>query len=117
MELIGTAEFQRRRGDHAAARGHAQEALALAVGLGDRLGSLFAAAELACAAAALGDVVTAGRLWGAIEREEASAPIGQWPEQRAEYQRLVLGVAGSAFEEARAEGRLLSLDEAALAAS
>jgi predicted ATPase/class 3 adenylate cyclase len=112
MELIGTAEFERRRGNHAAARGRAQEALVLAVELGNRLGSVFAAAELACAAAALGDVVTAGRLWGAIEGEEAAAPVGQWPDQRAGYELLVVQP-DTEFEQARTEGRLISIAEAA----
>jgi hypothetical protein len=71
------------------------------------------AAELASTAAAAGDVEVAARLWGAIEREEAAAPIGQWPGYRAEYECLVFSAAGSTFEEARAEGRLLALGEAA----
>ena len=113
MELIGTAEFERRRGDHTAGRDRAQEALAISFGLGNRLGSVFAAAELASAAAALGNAAAAGRLWGAIEREEETGAIGQWPAQRPVYEELLLPVAGPEFEQARAEGRLLTLAEAA----
>ena len=93
-------------------REHGREALALALGISDRMTSVFAAAELASTAAAAGDAVTAARLWGAIESEEAAGPIGQWLGYRAEYERLVLTAAGPEFEQARAEGRLLSLREA-----
>lgn len=77
------------------------------------MGAVFAAAELASVAAALGDAATAGRLWGAIEAEEEAAPVGQWPRCKADYETALQPTAGPRFERGRAEGRLLSLDEAA----
>jgi tetratricopeptide (TPR) repeat protein len=112
-QLVTAAEFERRRGDHRQAARRAREALAIASDIGDRQFAIFAAAELASAAATLGDASTAGRMWGAIEREEAAGATGQWPPYRAEHEERVLQAAGTAFEEARAEGRLLTLAEAA----
>ena len=112
-ELASLAEVDRLRGDLEAAERHARDALALALGISDRMVSVFAAAELASTAAAAGDAEAAARLWGAIESEEAAGPIGQWLSYRAEYERLVWSAAGRPeFEQARAEGRLLSLQEA-----
>ena len=59
----------------------------------------------------------AGRLWGAIEREQTARPLRQWDERREEYETLVGGMEGAAFASARAEGRLLSIAEAADAES
>ncbi len=77
FQLSNLADSERRLGLFAEAEGHASRALRLALGLGDRMSSVFAGAELASAAAARGDSTLAGRLWGAIESEEAIAPIGQ----------------------------------------
>lgn len=92
---------ERRLGLFSEAEGHARGALQLALELGDRMSSVFAAAELASAAAARGETALAGRVWGAIESEEAIAPIGQWP-----------SAGGPDFDRARQEGALLSLAEA-----
>jgi hypothetical protein len=81
--------------------------------LGDRLGLVFAAAGLASAAAACGDAVLAGRVWGAIESEEERGPIGQWPGHRDAYMALIRVADGPEFERARQEGTLLTLAEAA----
>jgi tetratricopeptide (TPR) repeat protein len=115
-QLVTAAEFERLRGNHAAAEMHARAGLTAAAEIGDRLFSIFGAAELASAAAARGDGVTAGRLWGAIEAEEENGSIGQWPGERADYERLVRAAAGTEFERGLAEGRLLSLAEAAATA-
>jgi predicted ATPase/class 3 adenylate cyclase len=112
-ELACLAEIERLHGNLETAEQHSRDALALALGIGDRMRSVFAAAELASTAAARGDAEAAAQLWGAIESEEAEGSIGQWPEYRAEYERLVLSGAGPEFEQARAEGRLLSLGKAA----
>jgi hypothetical protein len=111
--LCSLADLERRRGNLEAAVEHGREALTIALDIGDRMISVFAAAELASAAAAVGDADAAGRLWGAIESEEASGPIGQWPGYRAQYEELRLPASGPEFERARDEGHLLSLAEAA----
>ena len=59
----------------------------------------------------------AGRLWGAIESEQTSRPVRQWENRREECGALVVGVDGPKFASARAEGRLLSIAEAADAES
>jgi hypothetical protein len=71
------------------------------------------AAELAVIAAERGDAEQAGRLWGAIESEQASRPVARWENHREELEALVLRVDGPAFASARAEGCLLSIAEAA----
>ena len=91
-------------------RGH--EALRLAHRLRDRQMTVFVLALLAGFAAAAGDGARAGRLWGAVEGEEARGPVGQWEHEREQYEQAVLPVAGPEFEAARAAGRSLTLDEA-----
>ena len=91
---------------------YAREAFPTAGELGDRMSSVFTAAEVASVAALRGDVAAAGRIWGAIEAEEELGPVGQWPAQRREYEAIVLAAASSELAESRAQGRLLSLAEA-----
>lgn len=112
-ELAGAAELERKRGDLDAAEDHALRCLELAVGLGDRRRVLFTAARLAGIAAERGDAERAGRLWGAIESEQTSRPVPLWENAREEFEALVFGVDGPTFAAARAEGRLLSIAEAA----
>ena len=112
-ELMNLSELERRRGKLKAAEGYARRSLALATEIGDRMATVFSTAELASTAAAQGEAATAGRMWGAIESEEAFAPIGQWSRHREGYEQLVFRAAGAVFDEAREEGKLLSLAEAA----
>jgi hypothetical protein len=100
-----------RRPGPLAEGGRARRCLAAAHDIGDRQDSIYALALLAWSAAAVGDCLRAGRLWGAIEAEMERGPIGQWEAGREEYARHVL-VAAPDFEQGRAGGRLLSLDEA-----
>jgi predicted ATPase/class 3 adenylate cyclase len=111
-QLGNLAELECKRGRFEEAMGHARRSLELAVELGDRMSAVFAAAELAGAAAAHGDATLAGRLWGAIEREEGLGPIGQWPPQRDDYRARLAPLAGAELERAVEEGRLLTLREA-----
>lgn len=94
------------------AAGFAREALALSRELGDRLRCVRGLARLAVIAAEQGDDARAGRLWGAVEAEEARGPVGAWESERERFERPVLAHAGPAFERGRNEGRRLSLDEA-----
>jgi hypothetical protein len=74
---------------------------------------MFVAAELAILAVERGDAERAGRLWGAVESEMSSAPVAEWDGNHDEIERLVLRADGAAFSEARAEGSLMSIAEAA----
>ena len=112
-ELCSAATFERKHSQPAAAESHATRALELALGLGDRLHTLFAAAELAVIAAARGDAGRAGRLWGAIESEAGTGRIAQWERHHEELEALVLHAQGPAFALARTEGSLLSIAQAA----
>jgi hypothetical protein len=59
-----------------------------------------------------GDVGRAGRFWGAVEAEEARAPVGQWEDERETYAERVLGGGGPQLEHSRVEGRGLSFERA-----
>ena len=116
-QLRGAAELERTLGKLDAAEGHALRSLELSLALGNRRGALITAAELAVIAAKRGDAERAGRLWGAIECEQTSRPVRQWENRREEFEALVVGADGPKFASARAEGRLLSIAEAADAES
>jgi predicted ATPase len=106
------AELAHELGQRAQAEQYAREALALAYRIGDRLGTILGVAELARVAASRGDAERAGRLWGALEREAARAPLVMWERIRPEIARDVDHAAGDEFERGRAAGLHLSLDEA-----
>ena len=112
-QLAWAAELERERGTLDAAGGHALRSLELSLGLGDHRRAVLTAAKLAVIAAERGDAERAGRLWGAIESEQASRPVRQWENRREELEALVLRVDGPAFARARTKGRLLSIAEAA----
>jgi predicted ATPase/class 3 adenylate cyclase len=110
--LQNLAWAERRLDELDAAAVHARQAFVLASGLGDRMGAVFAAAELAAVAALRKDPALTGRLWGAIETEVDAAPVGQWPAQRETYEAIVLGSDGDVFAAGCEKGRLLTLAEA-----
>jgi predicted ATPase/class 3 adenylate cyclase len=112
-QLHSAATLERERGNLDAAEGHALRSLELSVGLGDRRIIVFSAAELAIIASERGDSVQAGLLWGALEAEVSAGRVGQWERHAAELEALVLRADGPAFSAARAEGRLLSIPQAA----
>ena len=116
-ELLNLSHLERRRGSPELARRHAEAGLAIATRIGDRMASVFAAAELSNIAAMLGQPSRAGLLWGAVEAEEAVAPVGQFPRYRSRYESELEQAAGPAFEAARLEGRLLTLAQAAASPS
>jgi tetratricopeptide (TPR) repeat protein len=106
----GDCEFQLGRIDEAEEKG--RQALGLARQIGDRQATVFTLADLARNAAVRGDVVRAGRLWGALEAEAERAPVGQWETQQEEYAERVFVADGPEFERAREEGRRLSFEAA-----
>jgi predicted ATPase/class 3 adenylate cyclase len=111
--LRGAARFERERGTFDAAEDHALRSLELSLGLGDRRRVVFVAAELAILAVERGDTERAGCLWGAVESEVSSAPVAEWEGHHQELESLVLRADSPAFSEARAEGSLMSIAEAA----
>ncbi len=94
------------------ARARALRVLELAGRTADRQETVFALAYLARIAAERGDSARAGRLWGAIEAEEARGRIGRWEDARDELARAILGGPGPEFERGRLEGQAMSLAEA-----
>ena len=93
----------------------AQARSALTVGdeLRDRASRVLAVGLLAAVAAARGQAERAGRLWAAVEDEDAGAPLGGWRRHRDECEARIRAVAGGEFERGRAAGRGQTLDEAA----
>ena len=93
------------------ARKRAVEAVRLCREVGDRQQTLYTLALLARLERAAGQAKRAGRLWGAIETEEARGPVGHWEREREEIASTIL-TPSPAFESGRSSGRMLSLDEA-----
>ncbi|HEU4488560.1 MAG TPA: adenylate/guanylate cyclase domain-containing protein [Actinomycetota bacterium] len=89
----------------------AREALAESHAIGERQFRLLALALLARIAGRTGRVQRAGTLWGAVETEEARGPVGQWEGERAAHAAAVLAAAGPDFEQGRANGRRLPLEQ------
>jgi predicted ATPase/DNA-binding SARP family transcriptional activator len=112
MTLLDLAALELERDRPQQAESHALEALQPLVAVGDRQNLVYALALLADLAARSGRRAHAGRLWGAIEAEEARGPIGAWEQDREQAERALLAAAGPDFDAARAEGRLLTLHEA-----
>ena len=92
--------------------GHAREALAISDELRDRSGRIFGVGLIAWAAAERGDCEPAGRLWGAIEHEDAHAPLGGWRRHRDICEERIRAAEGATFDRGYAEGRELALEEA-----
>lgn len=90
----------------------ARESLALAEQLRDRPGRVFGVGLLARVAAERGELERAGRLWGAIEHEDAGAPLGGWRRHRQTCEARIREVAGPEFDRGYADGRALTLDDA-----
>src|SRR5205085_2054082 len=91
---------------------HAREALTIARRLRDRAGRTLGVGLLARVAAERGLRERAGLLWGAIEDDDAFAPLGGWRRHRQTCEARVLAVAGPEFDRGRAEGRAMTLDDA-----
>jgi predicted ATPase/class 3 adenylate cyclase len=93
------------------AESRARESLVIADQLHDRAGRVFAVGLLARGALERGQLERAGRLWGAIENEDAGAPLGGWRRHR-EAQAARMEDLGPEFERGRVAGHELDLDEA-----
>ncbi|HEY7690943.1 MAG TPA: tetratricopeptide repeat protein [Gaiellaceae bacterium] len=110
--VLDTGDLSHELGRPEVAEERGREGLRLCAQLADRQLVVVSLALLARFAASRGDAARAGRLWGAIEAEEARGPLGQWDVGREEYAEPVLVAAGPEFEAARAAGRTLALDAA-----
>ncbi len=90
----------------------ARDSLAAATEFKDWPGRLLSVGLLAGVAAARGHRDRAGRLWGAIEDDDAMAPLGGWRRHRPACAARVAALESPQLERALAEGRKLTLDEA-----
>ena len=90
----------------------ARACLEIAERLRDRAGRIFGVGVLAVTAAERGELERAGRLWGAIEDEDAGAPLGGWRRHRKTCETRIGEFAGPEFERGRSKGRELALDDA-----
>ncbi len=90
----------------------ARDSLAAATEFKDWPGRLLSVGLLAGIAAARGQRERAGRLWGAIEEDDAMAPLGGWRRHRPACAARVAALESAELERARAEGRKFTLDEA-----
>ena len=90
----------------------ARESLDLAEQMRDRGGRVFGVGLFARLAAERGQVERAGRLWGAIEDEDAGAPLGGWRRHRQRCEERMRTVSGPDFARGRVAGHKLTLDEA-----
>jgi tetratricopeptide (TPR) repeat protein len=118
--LLQLAELLLERGRRSEADKYVRDALRLATPMRDRRNIVYTLAILARVAVEIGQPARAGRLWGAVETEEARAPLGfrpgmlasNWEADRDAYAGPVLAGAGSEFEHGRQEGRRQSLTDA-----
>ena len=90
----------------------ARESLAIAEQLRDRAGRVFGVGLLATIAGERGQAKRAGRLWGAIEDDDALAPLGGWRRHRGACETRIRNAAGPEFDRGYAEGRDFNLDDA-----
>src|SRR5439155_14781379 len=109
--VLDVADVADELGRTGLARERAGEAVRLCREIGDRQGTVYALALLARLASAAGRAERAGRLWGAIDAEEALGPVGHWERQREEIASSVV-LPSPEFESGRLTGLSLSLDDA-----
>ncbi|MEA2499035.1 MAG: hypothetical protein QOH26_1440 [Actinomycetota bacterium] len=109
--LAGTIEHLYALGRLEEAEGACRESIDLSHEIEERQWLIFSLGILARVWAHTNRVESAGTLWGAIEAEEALAPIGQWEAERADYLDDLGRFAGLDFERGRTHGRKLTLDE------
>jgi tetratricopeptide (TPR) repeat protein len=93
------------------AESHAQQAVVLSQAMHDRNAIVYELGLLAEIQARLGQTERAGTLWGAIEVEEARAPVGSWLHGQVRFQPSLTD-AGAEFERGTEAGRAMTLDDA-----
>jgi hypothetical protein len=90
----------------------ASDSLELAKQLEDRAGQVFGVGVLAGVAVERGQLERAGHLWGAVEHEDAVAPLGGWRRHREAFEARIREAAGPEFDRGYAGGRGLALADA-----
>lgn len=90
----------------------AKESVEEAHAIDERQWRLYGLVLLARISAEKGRATRAGTLWGAVETEERRGPVGQWEGERDEHAAAVLVASGPDFEDGRARGRQLTIDQA-----
>jgi predicted ATPase len=110
--LPALAEMMRERGELERAVAAGGECVSLARELGDARTLLYGLGTLALLAAADGDAVRAGRLWGAVETLEARGEARMDDDERARYREEVFALAGAELETGIAEGRAITVEDA-----
>jgi len=91
---------------------YARRSIAVARRIGDTRLLVYALGRLAGAAASRGEPARAGRLWGALEAEEARGTFEIWAGERDSLMRPLGTVQEPAFDRGRDEGRRLALEAA-----
>lgn len=86
--------------------------LAIAREMDDRIGLIDGLAFLARAAADLGDIERAGRLWGAIQAEVERAPVAGWDYERGRTEPHIVAHTGARLDDCFDAGRALALADA-----
>jgi predicted ATPase len=112
VTLFATAERLIVAGDPDAAVDDFHAGLVSLASVQDQVNLPIAIAAGAALAAQRGDAVRAGTLWGALEAVAEREPKPTTEQAIAEYQPFVEPVRGEGFEQGRAHGRTLSLDQA-----
>jgi tetratricopeptide (TPR) repeat protein len=111
--LLGAvAEWALQLDRTAEAAGAVRRELELRLAMGDVPGMVFSLGGFALVATRKGHSELAGRVWGAIEAEEARRRIGLWELYRDQFGDPVLAAANPEFEVARREGSRVTLEEA-----
>jgi predicted ATPase/class 3 adenylate cyclase len=112
VTLFATAEWLLAAGDAEAAKPELRAGLVALAAVPDLVNIPMALAAAAAIAAADGDAVRAGTLWGAAEAAGAREPRPTTVEALREYAPYVDSVGGADFERGRTRGGALSLEEA-----
>jgi predicted ATPase/class 3 adenylate cyclase len=112
VTLLGSAECQLGLGELEGAQQDLADSIQTLAEVRDLVNLPFALGTGAAIAARLGDPARAGTLWGAFEAQAERDPRPTTPIVVAEMGPHLEEVHGSEFDEARARGRRLSLDEA-----
>jgi predicted ATPase len=112
VTLLATAEWFVAAGDPGAAVDEFHAGLDSLASVRDQVNLPIALAAGAALAAQRAEAVLAGTLWGALEAVAEREPKPTTEQALAEYQPFVERVRGEGFEQSRAQGRTLSLDEA-----
>jgi tetratricopeptide (TPR) repeat protein len=112
VTLLGVAEQLIAANDADVASRDLRRGLEVLASVRDHVNLPIALAAGAAIAAARGDSVLAGTLWGAVEALAEIEPKKTTDDNLRLYSQYVEGVHGADFERGRARGRTLSLEEA-----